>query len=121
MLFDSAILETLAETREIAIETLSEGRWHPTTIWVAITNGMVFVRSVRGSRGRWYQRALANPEVQIVFGGEAVAAVAVPTSDADSVERASRGFTAKYRSGRSLEAMLLGDVLPATLRLDPDV
>lgn len=119
--FDTAVLEALAGEREITIETRSRDRWHPTTIWVVVVEGVVFVRSVRGDRGSWYRRALADPGVRLVFDDESVTAVAVPAPDAASVERANSGFKAKYRKGRSLDAMLLGEVLHTTLRLDPGV
>lgn len=78
----------------------------------------VFVRSVRGASGKWYQRTLANPEVAIVVGDTMIPARATAATDNGSIERTSDALRRKYR-GRSLEAMLKPEILDTTLRLDP--
>jgi hypothetical protein len=111
-------LERISETREIVIETRRGERAFDTIIWVVVDDGEVFVRSVRGEEGRWYQRALADPNVALTVGGDCFDFVAVPAGDATSVERTSTALSRKYR-GRSLEMMLLPKTLGTTLRLDP--
>jgi hypothetical protein len=111
-------LERISETKEILIETRRDDIAFRTIIWVVVDDGEVFVRSVRGVAGRWYQRALADPNVTLTVGDERFVFVAVPAGDATSVERTSDALSRKYR-GRSLEMMLLPKTLDTTLRLDP--
>ena len=105
--------------REVEIETRAGGRSYRTIIWVVADAEDVFVRSVRGDAGKWYQRALSNPEVDLVLGDQRSTFVAVPAPDDESVERASAGFIQKYPPSRSVEAMIQADVLHTTMRLDP--
>ena len=56
--FDQETLRKLHGCKEVAIRTTK----HPgsaVTIWVVVSSTDVFVRSVRGTKGRWY-RDLAN-------------------------------------------------------------
>ena len=68
--FDADILRDLRDLREVAIRTEK----HPDTavvIWVVVADGEVFVRSVQGSKGRWY-RDLATggpPHWSLAAGG----------------------------------------------------
>jgi hypothetical protein len=109
----------IASTKEVVIETRTRGRARSTVIWVAVDDGIVYVRSVRGCSGRWYQRVLVDPEVVLVVGGTRIPTRAVAAPDPDSVARASEAFRRKYPRGGSLNAMLRPAVLDTTLRLDP--
>ena len=54
--FDANTLGELRDVREVAIRTEK----HPQSavvIWVVVADDAVFVRSVRGSKGRWYSLA----------------------------------------------------------------
>jgi hypothetical protein len=117
MPLDPEQLERIARSREIVIETRRGDRVFGTIIWVVVDDGEVFVRSVRGEEGRWYQRALADPKVSIEVGDDRLDFVAVPANDPPSIERTSDALSRKYR-GRSLEMMLLPKTLGTTLRLD---
>lgn len=109
----------LAESREVSIVTEDDdGRLRRTVIWVAASDGVLFVRSVRGDSGHWYRRALANPIVALESGDVSRRFEAVRATDDDSVNAASHGFRAKY-GGRSLDSMLAAEVLHTTLRLRP--
>jgi len=111
-------LAAIAVAREVLIETSSSGKTVSTVIWVARSGEDLFVRSVNGDGGRWYQRVLANPEVALVADDVRVEFLAMPAADPESVARASAGLAAKY-SGRSLERMLDPGVLHTTMRLAP--
>jgi hypothetical protein len=57
--FDADILRELRELQEVAIPD----REAPNTavvIWVAVADEEVFVRSVRGTKGRWYRNLAAG-------------------------------------------------------------
>ena len=111
-------LDLISVTKEFLIETRSGERVFRTVIWVVVDRGDVLVRSVRGTAGRWYQRALADPEVALRVGGSRFEFTAVP-SDHRAIERASEALRAKYRKGRSLDSMLRPEVLETTLVLQP--
>ncbi|HYJ23569.1 MAG TPA: nitroreductase/quinone reductase family protein [Acidimicrobiia bacterium] len=111
-------LEMLATTQLVVIETKRGERVIRTTIWVAVNSDDVYIRSVRGEAGRWYRRAIADPDVTLEVGDERLRFNAVPATDPESIEAASAGLREKYR-GRSLENMLLPETLNTTLRLEP--
>ena len=118
--FAPDVVAAIAEREEIEIETGSRR----TIIWVVVDGKDVFIRSVRGEKGRWYQDLLTEPEATLHFRGKqklpAVAVRAVHTPDPESVAACSRALKAKYRRfGGSLEAMLTPDTLPTTVRLEP--
>jgi hypothetical protein len=112
-------LEIVDEAKRVVIETRSGDRTIGTIIWVVVDDGEVFVRSVRGDGGKWYQRALADPEVALRVGDDLLRFRAVPADDAESVERVSQALRRKYQPGGSLDSMLLPEVLGTTLQLDP--
>jgi hypothetical protein len=123
--FPADILAAVADRDEVELETTRRsGAKRKTIIWIVVDGSDVFVRSVRGEDGRWYQDLLANPEGVLHFRGRPklppVPFRALHTPDADSVARTSRAFEAKYRGqGASLRSMLQQTVLPTTLRLEP--
>jgi hypothetical protein len=112
-------LEILDEVKTVVIETRSGERAIGTIIWVVVDDGVVFVRSVRGESGKWYQRALADPEVTLRVGDDRLRFRAVPAGDAESVERVSHALRRKYQPGGSLDSMLRPEVLGTTLLLEP--
>ena len=120
MTFTTDTLESIDAAHEVHIETCAQdGRAYRTVIWIMVEDGAVYVRSVRGDDGRWYQRATANPAVKIVVGSVEIDAVARAAPDEQSVRSASEGLRRKYSPGPSLDAMLAPAVLHTTLRLEP--
>src|SRR5947209_6819294 len=118
--FDENVLNQLATTEEIEIETRSAtGRTHRTIIWVVVVDHQVYVRSVGGSRGRWYQEIVANPDAAIHVDGQRLAVQAVPVTDEAIISRASGEILRKYRGDSSANSMVRPETLPTTLRLEP--
>jgi hypothetical protein len=112
---------TLGAVEEIEIET-SRGEEAPsrrTIIWAVVDDGEVYVRSVRGDSGRWYQEIRSNPEAAVLVDGESVPVRAVPTPDERSIERTSAALRHKYADSPSLDSMLRDDILHTTLKLVP--
>ena len=120
MSFAEDDLARIRDAEEIDIETQApEGPAHRTTIWIVVDGGDVFVRSVRGSNGRWYREALANPAVAIHVDGRRLPATAIPATDPDSMDRVTRAVIAKYTGIEGYDAMQNPEIFPATLRLEP--
>ena len=121
--FDAETLRLLDETREVRIETRRDGDSpeHRTIIWVAVVEGEVFVRSVRGERGRWYREISSNPEGALHVEEHRIPVRAAPTTEVATVDAVSAAFRSKYQqsSPASTEAMVRPETLPTTLKLSP--
>jgi hypothetical protein len=112
-------LDQIASAREVLIETRGGEKTRQTIIWVVVDDGDIFVRSVRGHAGRWYRQAMTNSEVILILGADRYPFTASPAADEESVRRTSDGIRRKYGKGRSVDAMVLPEVLDTTLRLIP--
>jgi len=116
--FDADILCELRDLQEVAIRTEK----HPNTAvvaWVAVADEEVFVRSVRGTKGRWYRDLAAGGPATLEFAGRQLAVQAIAVSDPTAVARASQEYLQKYQPSPYAQAMVRSDVLPTTLRLEP--
>ncbi len=120
--FDAHTCKQLAQTQEIQIETQRPGAnasTHRTTIWVVVLGDVVFVRSVRGSAGRWYQEITANPIATVHVNGQPILVRAVPVTDDATIARVSDTYRRKYRNDSSLPSIVRDEILPTTLQLEP--
>lgn len=119
--FDATTLRRLAEIEEIDIETRATPRARPrrTTIWVVVTDGDVFVRSIRGSAGVWYRELRQHPLAVVHAGRTSLRVRASAVRSAAALRRASGAFRRKYRGSPSLGSVLAPHTLAGTLRLDP--
>jgi hypothetical protein len=116
--FDADILRELRDLREVAIRTEK----HPKSavvIWVVVADDEVFVRSWRGTKGRWYRDLAAGGPATLEFAGGRLAVQAIPASDPAAVARASRAFLRKYQPSPHAQEMVRFEILPTTLRLEP--
>jgi hypothetical protein len=117
--FDAATLELLDREAEVDIVTDAPDQLpRRATIWIVVEDGAVYVRSVRGARGRWWRALLDQPQATLHVAGRGIPVIAVRASDS-GVLACSRGLTRKYRGDASLPSMLEPDTLPTTLRLVP--
>jgi hypothetical protein len=119
MTFAAEDLARIADAEEIELEPRSAGRRRPVVIWVVVDGDDVFVRSVRGPSGRWFQETLADPKVALHFDERTLEARAVPATDPASVTRASNAFRTKYAADPAMPSMLRPETLDTTLRLEP--
>jgi len=121
--FDAETIDLLDETKEVRIETRRDDNSpeHRTVIWVVVVEGEVFVRSVRGSKGRWYREISSNPEGALHVEDDRIPVRAAPATDDTTVEAVSAAFRSKYQksSPASKEAMVRPETLPTTLKLSP--
>ena len=121
--FDPDTLRLIDGAREVRIETSrdEDAPAHRTTIWVVTMDGSVFVRSVRGGKGRWYREVSANPAAALHVGDDRIPVRAVPVTDDATIAAVSEAYREKYgrTSPGSTRAMVQPDTLPTTLRLEP--
>ena len=98
-----------------------DGKRRRTRIWIVVDGDRVYVRSVRGDRGQWYQSVSERPDEAALHVGDTVIPVrAVPAVDEESIARCSAGLESKYgRSRASLLSMLQPSTLETTLLLQP--
>jgi hypothetical protein len=117
------LLWKIAESDEVEIETRRDSKspLHRVTIWIVPTEEGVYVRSYKGKRGRWYQEALANPQVSIRLGRRQVRARAELEHNPLLIRAVNVAYRKKYgeRWPDETQAMLKRSVLPTTLRVTP--
>jgi hypothetical protein len=120
--FDDQVMRLLAEIDEVDIETRAgpDAPAHRTTIWVVVDGDAAYVRSVRGTRGRWYREATAYPEAVLHAGDRKLLIHIQPISDAAAIARVSDALLRKYvQWPDDARAMVRDEVLTTTLRLHP--
>ncbi len=117
------LLWKVAESDEVQIETRRDAKspLHRTTVWIVPTTDGVYVRSFKGTKGRWYQEALAHPLVTVEVGRRKVTARAEQERNQEVIRAVSAGYRKKYgeRWPDETQPMLRRSVLPTTLRLTP--
>jgi hypothetical protein len=121
--FDPDTLRLIDGAREVRIETSrdEDAPAHRTTIWVVTMDGSVFVRSVRGGKGRWYREVSANPAAALHVGDDRIPVRAIPVTDDATIAAVSEAYRKKYgrTSPGSTRAMVRPEILPTTLGLEP--
>ncbi len=121
--FDAETLRLLDETKEVYIETRLDGDSpeHRTIIWVVVVEGEVYVRSVRGAKGRWYHEISSNPEGALHVVGDRIPVRAASATEGPTVDAVSAALRSKYEqsSPSSTASMVRPDTLPTTLKLSP--
>jgi hypothetical protein len=119
--FPAAVVKAFDETGEVDIETVSPtGVKHSVKIWIVVVEGVPYVRSVRGAKGRWYRELLARGEGAIVARGKRTPVKAKHDSTKAAIDGTSEALRRKYKSSRaSLASMLRPEVLDTTVRLEP--
>src|SRR3954468_882690 len=95
--FDGETLSLLDDAVEVAIETARlDGKRRRTIIWVVVDDEDVFVRSVSGERGYWFQAATEpDAAISLIVDGHRLPVSATLASDEESVERTSRQLERK--------------------------
>lgn len=109
----------LAQMPKMGIETRPDANApaHRTAIWVVVLGEDVYVRSFRGTAGRWYQDLKAHSEAAISVEEQRILVRAVPVKDAATITQVSHAYRQKYHHELYLPAMLREEILPTTLRL----
>ncbi len=118
--FPPLVLEALRTKHEVEMETSSaRSEVHRVPIWIVVVDGVPYVRSVRGEKGRWFRELLARGGAVHVGARRIPVSATRVTTDALNA-RISGAIEAKYdRPRASVLAMIRDEVLRTTARLDP--
>ena len=116
MTFDAATLTSLRTIKEVRIRA---GKARAVVIWVVVAGDAVFVRSVRGPKGRWYVSTRGDGRAVLEIGDQEHAVRATPVTDPAVLEAVSQVFLTKYATSPYAKSMVSPDVVPTTLRIDP--
>jgi hypothetical protein len=122
--FHPETLNLLGETEEVYIETSRDAdspEHHRTIIWVVVVGDEVFVRSVRGHKGCWYQRISAHPQGAVLVEDTRIPVRTAPATDTATVDAVSEAFRSKYEDAwpGPTAGIVRSEVLPTTLKLSP--
>lgn len=106
--------------KEVDVETKSpEGKVHRVTIWIVVVDGVPYVRSVRGTRGRWFRELVSRKEGALHVGSRRVPVRPTKVRPQELIDEVSAALWRKYPKTASLFSMLRYVTLDTTLRLDP--
>ncbi len=110
--------ELLHRIDEVGIETRA-GKQLP--IWIVVVADEVYIRSVKGIEGRWYQALLGGTQARLHAGSTAWTIDAEQVSDPAVIEQVSDALKQKYekRWPAPTAAMLRPQVLSTTMRITP--
>ena len=118
--FPRLLVQRMDVAKEVDMETKSpEGKAHKVTIWIVVVEGVPYVRSVRGTRGRWFREITAAKEGVVHVGSRKVPVRPTKVREPGLIDEVSAGFWRKYPKTASLFSMLRYVTLDTTLRLDP--
>ena len=120
-IFDDNQLARIDAALEVEIETWAApgAPRHRVIVWIVGADGEVYLRSVNGSRGRWYRELTATNQAVLHVAGEQIPVRAESAATGEAIERCSRALERKYAADPALSSMLRADVLPTTVRLLP--
>ena len=118
--FPDLLLERIGVAKEVDIETRSrEGKVHRVTIWIVVVDGAPYVRSVRGTSGRWYRELTERNEGALRVGSRRVPVRASRVRDPKTIDEVSAAFWRKYPKSAPLFSMLRLVTLETTTKLEP--
>ena len=114
-------LELLSDIEEIEVETETlQEQPHRRTVWVVVVGSDVYVRSVNGKEGHWYQELVAKSACSVYADDRRIPVQGVPVSDAAIQAQVNVAYVRKYSMYPDDVAWLVGpDVFPTTLKLQP--
>ena len=118
--FSELLVQRMDVAQEVEIETRSEGGdVHKVTIWIVVVEGVPYVRSVRGKKGRWYRELVRAGAGAVHIGARKVVVRPSRVRSVATIDEVSAAFWRKYTKSASLFSMLRMAVLDTTLRLEP--
>jgi hypothetical protein len=119
--WNPAEVDQLARTKEIQITSpRADGTpREPVTIWVVGVGGELYIRSVKGAAGAWFQ-GTENDGTGQVEGGGVDRAVGFADADHDLDDEIDAAYREKYSDSPSaVESITTDEARATTLRLLP--
>jgi hypothetical protein len=112
-------LEIFAAAEEVRIAAVDEGGPRPDVpVWVVRVGDDLYVRSVKGRSGRWYQRIARSHQGRVSAGGlECHITVEDPGAAVNTEIDAAYGQKYARYGDRYIQAMTTPEVASTTLRL----
>ena len=118
--FPDLLVQRMDVAQEVDIETRSpEGKAHRVTIWIVVVDGVPYVRSVKGPKGRWYRELTTRKDGVLHVGSRKLPVRPVKVRAPEMIDEVSAAFWRKYTKTASLFSMLRLSTLDTTLRLEP--
>ena len=120
MPWEASIVAQLADTREVDVIVPAPG--HPVVrapIWIVAVDGDLYVRSWKGTEGRWYRRAHRHGTGSVAAAGSEYPVRFVPAAAPDLDTRIDRAYLDKYGDSSYARAMTRPPAAGTTLRLEP--
>lgn len=119
--FDQSHLQLLSNAEEIVLELDSPPQdCHQVVLWVVAVGSKLYVRSVNGQQGHWYQRLLTQSQASIRAADQVLRVRAVPVSDQNTWTQVSCEYLRKYAQYPQDAAWLVTpDIVATTMRLEP--
>jgi hypothetical protein len=116
--FDTTTLGALHKAKEVRIRP-GKSTKPGVIIWVVTTGDEVFVRSVQGRNGKWYQRLAARKEGTLEIDHRLLPVTAHAVADKATIGAVSAEYLRKYATSPYAQSIVRADTLPTTLRLEP--
>ncbi len=116
-------LEKIEMTDELQLASMrNDGKLgKPVTIWVVRIAGNLYVRSVNGRQGKWFQGTQERHEGHIQCGEVDKDVTFVDEMDGRIIDLVDAAYRAKYREYDAVyvDPMLVPDAREATIKLVP--
>lgn len=90
-----------------------------TWIWSVVVDDRLFVRAWNGTRGKWYQAAIAQRAGKITAAGQEHDVEFTPIDDADLGKKIDAAYNAKYAGSPYLPPMVAVGPKAATVEVTP--
>jgi hypothetical protein len=120
--FSAETVAHVGQAEEIELETraAASAPTRRTIIWIVADRANLYVRSVRGPQGKWYQRVQHHPRATLHAGGQTLTVRLAPVTDTAEIDRISAAYRRKYAADASaVQAMLAPATLPTTMKVTP--
>ena len=116
--FDQATITVLRDAREVRIRT-PRHKGQGIIIWIVVVDDSLYVRSVRGTAGKWFGAASAEGQATLALGDRQLPVHVVAVTEQSVIEAVSQAFLTKYATSPYAQSIVRPDTLSTTLRLDP--
>lgn len=124
--FTPAQLDEFRDANDFHIAVYKDNGSTGTPTWIrcVVVDGDPYIRSYRGTKGKWYNAALKNPRGPIVLSGRTWEVAFEPVDDHALLDKISDEYVRKYVSGADgmyVAHMNAPESVQATMRVVPVV